>query len=131
MPRGIGSCEVGVLMDGRDRLYWYRALVVGVVDGDTIDISIDLGLRVSIMTRVRLHGINAPEMHGASLEAAKRSTKYLVDTILAKQILVNTIKDRGDKYGRLLAKVWLDDRFINREMIEHGFAVEYLGDPMP
>lgn len=118
-------------MDGRDRLYWYRALVVGVVDGDTIDISIDLGLRVSIMTRVRLHGINAPEMRGATLEDAKLSTKYLVDTVLAKQVLVNTIKDRGDKYGRLLAKVWLGDRFINREMIEHGFAVEYLGDPMP
>lgn len=109
------------------QLYWYRALVTNVVDGDTIDVTIDLGLRVSInQRRIRLYGINAPELKGETLSKGQQSKAWLIKAILAKQVTIRTIKDGDDKYGRLLGDVWFGEMNINRRMVELGLAVEYM-----
>lgn len=109
------------------QLYWYRALVTNVVDGDTIDVTIDLGLRVSIHERrIRLYGINAPELKGETLSKGQQSKAWLIKAVLAKQVTIRTIKDGDDKYGRLLGDVWLGTTNINRRMVELGLAVPYM-----
>ena len=104
-------------------LYWYRALVTNVVDGDTIDVTIDLGLRVSINSRrIRLYGINEPELKQPTLSEGQRAKAWLVRQLLAKQVTLRTIKDGDDKYGRLLGDIWFGQTNINRRMVELGLA---------
>lgn len=108
-------------------LYWYRALVTNIVDGDTIDVSIDLGLRVSINSRrIRLYGINAPELRQPTLSEGQRSKAWLIRQLLAKQVTLRTIKDGDDKFGRLLGDVWMGTTNINRRMVELGLATPYM-----
>lgn len=120
-------------MDPTISLYHYKAKCVSVHDGDTVRVDIDLGLWVMKKDEpIRLFGINSPEINKTeSLEAGKRATEHLKSLILGKDLLIETIKDKGDKYGRLLANIyvkkedgtWLD---VNKEMILSGNAVPYL-----
>lgn len=104
-------------------LYWYRALVTNVVDGDTIDVTIDLGLKVSIHDRrIRLYGINAPELKQPTLAEGRSAKLWLAEQILAKRVTLRTIKDGDDKYGRLLGDIWFGQTNINRRMVELGLA---------
>lgn len=108
-------------------LYWYRALVTNIVDGDTIDVTIDLGLKVSIHDRrIRLYGINAPELKQPTLAEGKRAKLWLTEQIFAKRVTLRTIKDGDDKFGRLLGDVWMGTTNINRRMAELGLAVPYM-----
>lgn len=94
--------------------YLYRASVVRVVDGDTIDVDIDLGFYTWIKKqRIRLVGIDAPEPKGETKVEGLASTAFLTDLIDGKEIILRTYKgkDGGDsrgKYGR-----WLGTVFIN------------------
>lgn len=108
-------------------LYWYRALVTNIVDGDTIDVTIDLGLKVSIHDRrIRLYGINAPELKQPTLAEGKRAKLWLTEQIFAKRVTLRTIKDGDDKFGRLLGDVWMGTTNINRRMAELGLATPYM-----
>lgn len=98
--------------------YTYSAVCINVVDGDTIDCVIDLGFYVKYTTRLRLYGINTPEIYGpkSKTENKQISTeikKYLENLILNKQIVVQTFKDKQDKYGRYLANVFLGNVCVN------------------
>ncbi len=114
-----------------DFLYWYRAKCLGVVDGDTIDVLTDLGFRVGWEQRLRLYGIDTYELNDP--DAAKRALAvdgkaYVTSRIEGKDVVLNTFKDRGDKYGRWLAVVhyladdgtWHD---LNDELLAAGLAV--------
>ena len=140
-----------LLEDMEDRLYCYRATCHRVIDGDTLELDIDLGLRVSSRQRVRLFGIDTPEIHGVKkgseeymkgLDAATHIARLLRPRGLGHGLLghihesdyagdptelwVETIKDKVGKYGRFLAKVWTwDDGEIidlNRHLVEKGLA---------
>lgn len=109
--------------------------VTKVVDGDTIDVVIDLGFSISFSSRVRLAGIDTPESrtrdkHEKAL--GLESKKYLADRIkAAKNIVIKTEKlDSSEKYGRILGWLYLDGEgnSVNHEMIEKGYAWGYLGD---
>ena len=110
------------------KLYHYRAVVQSVYDGDTCTVDIDLGLNVWVRKeKLRLYGINAPEMRGAEKEAGKKSRDFLRQQIDGKEIFIQTIKDKKGKYGRYLANIWLkkdgDWININELLVSEGYAV--------
>ena len=106
-----------------------------VVDGDTIDVDIDLGFDISFSSRVRLAGIDTPESRTADkaekalgLEA-KEYLKYKLKD--AKSIVIKTEKmDSSEKYGRILGWIFIDGQevSVNQQMINDGYAWGYLGD---
>lgn len=106
-----------------DWLYWYSANVVSIYDADTITVDVDMGLSTwQRGIKVRLLGIDAPELRGDEREKALKARDWLRDQILDKDIVINTVKDKSGKYGRLLATVWLGNRCINDELVDLGFA---------
>ena len=90
-------------------MYIYRALVIKVYDGDTITVRVDLGFGVHIVERIRLYGINTPEVRGPERERGIKSRDWLRTLILNKEILIKTYKDKKGKYGRYLADVFIEN----------------------
>jgi micrococcal nuclease len=117
-------------------MYEYRVKkLTGVVDGDTIDVEIDLGFNVSYAQRVRLAGIDTPESRTtdkAEKVLGLESKEYLKSKLKdAKLIVIKTEKpDSSEKYGRILGWLYFDGNTIsvNDQMIEDGYAWGYLGD---
>jgi len=115
-------------------MYEYKATVTRVIDGDTVDVTIELGFGVQLKERLRLYGINAPELRRkASRVAGRAATDFLCEqlALVNNQILVRTIKDRKGKYGRYLGILINDsdpDAHIdlNQLMVDSGHAVEYM-----
>ena len=114
---------------------YYVKKVTKVVDGDTIDVEIDLGFDISFSSRVRLAGIDTPEsrtvdkMEKALGLEAKAYLKHEIDA--AKSVVIKTEKmDSSEKYGRILGWVFLDGSSVslNEKMIEDGHAWGYMGD---
>ena len=117
-------------------MYEYRVKnITKIVDGDTIDVDIDLGFNISYSQRVRLAGIDTPESRttdkfekSLGLES-KEYLKYKLKD--AKLIVIKTEKpDSSEKYGRILGWLYIDGDTvsINDHMIEDGYAWGYLGD---
>lgn len=109
-------------------MYEYRATVVGNVDGDTIHVTIDLGLEVTVTTTLRFAGINAPEL--STLDG--KMTAGIVAQLIPKGTVVRirTAKDHREKYGRYLAWIFTDKGTnVNRWMVDSGYAVPY--GPLP
>lgn len=89
--------------------------VVGVRDGDTVDVRLPSG-----MIRVRLHGIDAPEHDQAYGKAAKRELSQLV---YRKEVELEPVEQ--DRYDRLVARLWLDGLDVNAELVKRGAAWVY------
>lgn len=129
-------------------MYEYAAQIVDVVDGDTVRMDVDLGFSIRQRMMLRLYGINTPEVVGASKAAGLAAKDFLV-TLLSngtqgmaggpvcpiwRRVTIKTFKDKGDKYGRLLALVFIGDDPIpvNDKLIAAGHAKAYFGDgPKP
>jgi micrococcal nuclease len=117
-------------------MYEYRVKqVLKVVDGDTIDVDIDLGFNISYTQRVRLAGIDTPESRTKDLAEKKlglESKKYLADLLKsANQIVIRTEKpDSTEKYGRILGWIFLDgtSESVNTALIADGYAWDYMGE---
>jgi micrococcal nuclease len=117
-------------------MYEYRVKkITGVVDGDTIDVDIDLGFSVSFSQRVRLAGIDTPESRTSDKfekTLGLESKEYLKSKLKdAKVVVIKTEKpDSSEKYGRILGWLYVDGDTVsvNDHMIEDGYAWGYLGD---
>ena len=108
-------------------LFRYRAKVAKVVDGDTIDVDIDLGFYTILRNqRIRLKGIDAPEPRGKERFAGLASKAWLKDEIEGKEIEIVTFKNAKGKYGRWLGVVYMNRQNINQLMIEKELAVPSL-----
>jgi micrococcal nuclease len=114
---------------------YYVRKVEGIVDGDTIDVLIDLGFDILFASRVRLAGIDTPESRTKDLAEKKlglESKEYLKYKLKdAKSVKIKTEKmDSSEKYGRILGWLFIDDQgiSINEQMISEGYAWGYLGD---
>jgi endonuclease YncB( thermonuclease family) len=112
-------------------LFTYRALAVRVVDGDTLAVTLDLPPHNEADKKLRLRGINCPEMDTPAGKAAKRFVQGLVDQ--AKTVFVATTKP--DKYDRYLADVFLisesgEELYLNNALLENGHAVR-MDDRIP
>ena len=108
-------------------MYEYHATITKVYDGDTVTADIDLGFKTfRTDMKLRLYGINAPEMRGEEREQGIISRNWLREQILGKQVIIHTQKDKQGKYGRWLAEIFLPENInqsINRQLIEKGLAV--------
>ena len=110
----------------RERRYFYSATVTDVYDGDTITCDIDLGFGVGLQKqKIRLFGINTPEVRGPERPRGLVVRDWLRDMILGKTILLNTIsREKKGKYGRWLGVVMLGNKNINKQLVKEGHAVE-------
>lgn len=105
--------------------YTYAATVERVVDGDTLDVSLDLGMRVHLRTRLRLEAIDTPERGQDGHTEAAVAVAALIAPSDSK-VIVTTRKP--DKYGRALARVTLPDgRDLADTLIAHGHGQPYHG----
>jgi micrococcal nuclease len=115
-------------------MYEYRVKsVLKVVDGDTIDVDIDLGFNISYTQRVRLAGIDTPESRTRDLYEKKlglESKDWLKNALNnAKSIVIKTEKpDSTEKFGRILGWLFVNDVNLNLAMIDQGYAWSYMGD---
>ena len=112
-----------------DKKYFYKATIEKVYDGDTFTkVTIDLGWNVLIKTKIRLAGINCPEIRTKDKNEkelglkAKEFTKNFVED---KEVLVHTIKT--GKFGRILCEVFVNGKSLNKALVKVGLAREYFG----
>lgn len=111
-------------------MYYYKIELLRVVDGDTIDVRIDLGFNVWHKCRVRLMGINAPESRTRDLEEKKRglaAKDWLIETLENAQADLEMKSHGSGKYGRVLGEIFINDVNINTLMVDEGHAVKYDG----
>ena len=117
-------------------MYEYRCKVVKIIDGDTVDVDIDLGFGVWLKKeRIRMFGIDTPESRTRDLEEKKygNAAKEFITGMLNDEggIVLKTRKDKEGKYGRILGELCrttdFADKSINDYMIEKHHAVAYHG----
>ena len=111
-------------------MYEYRAFVRKVYDGDTITVDFDLGFGITLSgQKVRLLGINTPEVRGPERPSGLVSRDALRNKIGNKWVTIKTHKDRRGKYGRWLAEVFIEvegsSANINEWLLAEGLAVKY------
>jgi micrococcal nuclease len=109
-------------------MYEYRAKVENVYDGDTITVSVVLGFGVYKTEKLRLSGINAPELRGDERPYGLVSRDKLRELIQGQEIIIKTFKDKKGKYGRYIADIYLDNPetglfCINDWLVENKLAV--------
>ena len=115
-------------------MYEYKCKVKRVVDGDTMDVILDLGFDIHHAVRVRMAGIDTPESRTRDKDEKARgklSKAFLKESIKGRKIVLKTqIKDAKGKFGRVIAEVWAEFeegslRNINELMIKECYAVRY------
>lgn len=114
-------------MMNKESLYFYKAKITRIIDGDTIEAEVDLGFHIQANLRFRLADIDTPELRiKDQYEDALKAKKYLEDNILGGEYIIASYK--CDKYGRWLAIIYLDDgTTINNRLLEECLAKEYKG----
>tara|TARA_R110002012_G_scaffold212004_1_gene382989 strand:- start:2282 stop:2713 length:432 start_codon:yes stop_codon:yes gene_type:complete len=113
-------------------MYEYSCTVDRVVDGDTIDVVLDLGFDILYRSRVRLYGIDTPESRTRNKDEkvrGKLASAFLQEAIdNGSRVIIETkLKDSKGKFGRVLGNVVVDGININQEMVNNYLAVAYFG----
>lgn len=106
-------------------MFDYNATVVKVIDGDTVDLSVDLGFHVSLTIRTRLIGIDAPEVSTPEGKIARDRLREALP--VSSAVAVHTAKSPGDKYGRWLAAISGGMGDVAEWMLAQGLAKPYFG----
>ena len=113
-------------------MYQYKVTVTKIVDGDTVDVDIDLGFAVVLKKqRVRLYEIDTPESRTRDLEEKKfglASKEYLKNKLKNATNIYLTSHDKG-KFGRILGELFIDDneKSVNMQLVDNHHAVYYYG----
>lgn len=118
--------------------YWYSAKILKVIDGDTVDVLIDLGFNIHHKARVRLYGVNTPESRTKDLAEKSlglKAKEFTADwTNRHQQVFIKTIAGKDDKYGRILAQIYSDKDIkseqtacLNEDIVSAGYARAYFG----
>ena len=113
--------------------YHYSCKVVDIHDGDTIKVDIDLGFGVVLKNQTfRFFGINAPEIHGETKTAGLKTTAYVQQVLTDKDIIIESIKDEKEKFGRWLGRIFYFDgtdwKNLNQELIDKELAIKFMDD---
>jgi micrococcal nuclease len=111
--------------------YTYNVTVKYVVDGDTVDVDIDLGFGISMNNqRIRLFGVDTPECRSKDLReksfgllAKKKVQQFLMNG----GVILQTKLDEKGKFGRILGTFFVDGISLNQYLIDNRYAVEYYG----
>ena len=113
-------------------MYEYACKVKRVVDGDTVDVILNLGFDIMYKSRVRLYGIDTPESRTRNLDEKARGKmagaflKNAIDT--GEKVVIQTkLKDSRGKFGRVLGNIIVDGININQLMIDNYHAAAYFG----
>lgn len=109
-------------------MYLYKAKIISVYDGDTVTALVDLGFHVQKEIKVRLFGIDTPEVRGHERPEGLLAKEKLVELIGDQQVIIQTFKDKQEKYGRWLGVIFLPDdstKSVNDMLVEQGYATEY------
>ena len=120
------------IMIWRENMYEYKCKMVKVVDGDTVDVDIDLGFGVWMRDqRIRLYGIDTPESRTSDDQekvyglAAK---DFVVKWTNAGDLSLKTFKDDRGKFGRILGEIWYGGKHnVNQLLVDNHHAVRYHG----
>jgi micrococcal nuclease len=114
-------------------MYEYKAKLDRVIDGDTVDCYIDLGFNITVKERVRLKGIDTPEIRTKDLEEKSKgfAAKERVEELFAgvEDFYIKTELDKKGKYGRILGTVILPshvDISLNDILLQEGHAEIYV-----
>ena len=114
-------------------MYEYSATIRRSVDGDTVDVTLDLGFDILYNSRIRLYGINTPESRTRDLEEKARGLaakdRVLELCPVGSTVTVKTTKDGRGKFGRILGEIFVPGvvQSVNQLLVEEGHAVEYDG----
>ena len=112
-------------------MYEYGCSIDRVVDGDTVDVTIDLGFKIFHKARVRMYGIDTPESRTRDLDEKARgilSKSFLQDALVqSNKVIIKTQKDAKGKFGRILGELYVNDININQLMVDKYLAVAYTG----
>ena len=113
-------------------MYEYSCTVERVVDGDTIDVVLDLGFDILYKSRVRLYGIDTPESRTRNLDEkarGKMAAAFLKEAVEdgEKVVIQTKLKDSRGKFGRVLGDVVVDGININQSMVDNYHAAAYFG----
>ena len=116
-------------------MYEYKCKLIKVIDGDTVDVDIDLGFGVWLKKeRVRIMGIDTPESRTSNKveklfgkAASKRLKEILTGKPILKTFAARDGEDMKGKFGRIRGDVIVDDKFVTSYLIDEGHAVEYHG----
>lgn len=106
-------------------MFEYQAHVTSVYDADTITVDIDLGFHIWARSeKIRLFGINAPEVRGVERPEGLIARDWLRQRILGKSIVLKTHKAKKGKYGRWLGDIFIPGEVVslNQQLVEQGFA---------
>ena len=107
-------------------MYEYKATVKEVYDGDTITVDFELGFGIILKSqKIRLIGINTPEIRGKSKPEGLVSRDALRERILGKFVTIKTSKDKKGKFGRWLGEVFMEEENINLWLLAEGYAKVY------
>lgn len=109
-------------------MYTYNAKVIRVIDGDTVELDIDLGFTIHWKSSCRLYGINTPELKSSDkderLKALEAKNFLIQELSVGSDVTINSKK--LDKYGRPLVEVINNHININQELLVLGLAKEYI-----
>ena len=107
-------------------MYNYKAKIIGVYDGDTVTAMVDLGFLHFQEMKLRLYGIDTPELRGPEREQGIIVRDILREMILNKEVTIRSYKDKQGKYGRYLANIITEDGLeVNQWLVNNGHAKEY------
>lgn len=104
-------------------MFEYQAEVIRVVDGDTVWLNVDLGCDTYHRLSIRLYGINCPELHTPEGQVARDFVLNILPP--GKQLTLQTVKDKREKYGRYLGVLLVNEINLNQKLVELGLAKEY------
>ncbi len=109
-----------------DALYWYRAELLDVTDGDTVKVLVDMGMRTYRKAKLRIRDINAPEKRGLTKEAGLASKAAATQWLQNKRLVIHTEEDPGS-YDRYTAEVYdgVSGESLSEYMVNAGYAVVY------
>jgi micrococcal nuclease len=109
-------------------MFTYKARVIDVYDGDTITVLADLGFHTTVKLKLRLFGINTPELRGPNREAGLVARDRVNGLVMGKDIIIKTHKDKQEKFGRWLAEIYLpgSEVSINTLLVEEKLAVPFM-----
>ncbi len=132
-PSYIPRKTTGGQLLSKQKLFHYKATVGRVVDGDTIDVTLNLGFDIYYKGRIRFMGINAPESRtkdAVEKEAGLAAKRYVEDWIsaLEHKVIIETSLDEKGKFGRILGRILNEEgECLNDEMVSLGHATPYHG----
>jgi micrococcal nuclease len=108
-------------------MYTYKAKIISVYDGDTVTALVDLGFRINFEMKIRLTGIDAPELRDIEKPQGLISRDRLRELILNKEVILHTERDKQEKFGRWLGTIFLPEEKIsvNEMLIKEGLANPY------